>query len=268
MTGRFVTVEDHHPEGGLADAVLESFGNGHADAEAHPPRGPLHARVRDPGGTARRRGHRLPVHRLGGPPPHLALPGRAREGIRFPPFPPPQRRAGRRGVGLRRVGLPPRRRFRRPACARAPGPRRWGARGDGWAPCPVCPRATRSLARVGQRAPRSRCPVCSGCLRGLRVPLPGVPVGAVGPLARVLGVREGTGVPSFPPPRRGAGWCCSAVPGGRHPGRGAARSGAAARPALRGAGPGSARRPPAPGRGCEEPSPRRGEFRVTPAGGD
>jgi transketolase len=28
-TGRFVTVEDHHPEGGLADAVLESFGNGH-----------------------------------------------------------------------------------------------------------------------------------------------------------------------------------------------------------------------------------------------
>jgi transketolase len=29
-TGRFVTVEDHHPEGGLADAVLESFGNGHA----------------------------------------------------------------------------------------------------------------------------------------------------------------------------------------------------------------------------------------------
>ena len=30
VTGRFVTVEDHHPEGGLADAVLESFGNGHA----------------------------------------------------------------------------------------------------------------------------------------------------------------------------------------------------------------------------------------------
>ncbi|WUV84938.1 transketolase [Streptomyces sp. NBC_01476] len=29
VTGRFVTVEDHHPEGGLADAVLESFGNGH-----------------------------------------------------------------------------------------------------------------------------------------------------------------------------------------------------------------------------------------------
>ena len=28
-TGLFVTVEDHHPEGGLADAVLESFGNGH-----------------------------------------------------------------------------------------------------------------------------------------------------------------------------------------------------------------------------------------------
>jgi transketolase len=28
-TGRFVTVEDHHPEGGIADAVLESFGNGH-----------------------------------------------------------------------------------------------------------------------------------------------------------------------------------------------------------------------------------------------
>jgi transketolase len=28
-TGRFVTAEDHHPEGGLADAVLESFGNGH-----------------------------------------------------------------------------------------------------------------------------------------------------------------------------------------------------------------------------------------------
>ncbi len=28
-TGRFVTVEDHHPEGGLADAVLESFGDGH-----------------------------------------------------------------------------------------------------------------------------------------------------------------------------------------------------------------------------------------------
>jgi transketolase len=28
-TGRFVVVEDHHPEGGLADAVLESFGNGH-----------------------------------------------------------------------------------------------------------------------------------------------------------------------------------------------------------------------------------------------
>lgn len=28
-TGRFVTVEDHHPEGGLADAVLECFGNGH-----------------------------------------------------------------------------------------------------------------------------------------------------------------------------------------------------------------------------------------------
>jgi transketolase len=27
-TGRFVIVEDHHPEGGLADAVLESFGNG------------------------------------------------------------------------------------------------------------------------------------------------------------------------------------------------------------------------------------------------
>ncbi|WP_225846015.1 transketolase [Streptomyces sp. HPF1205] len=27
-TGRFVTAEDHHPEGGLADAVLESFGNG------------------------------------------------------------------------------------------------------------------------------------------------------------------------------------------------------------------------------------------------
>ncbi|HEY5836835.1 transketolase [Streptomyces sp.] len=30
LTGRFVTVEDHRPEGGLADAVLESFGNGHA----------------------------------------------------------------------------------------------------------------------------------------------------------------------------------------------------------------------------------------------
>jgi transketolase len=29
VTGRFVTAEDHHPEGGLADAVLESFGNGH-----------------------------------------------------------------------------------------------------------------------------------------------------------------------------------------------------------------------------------------------
>ncbi len=29
QTGRFVTVEDHHPEGGLADAVLEAFGNGH-----------------------------------------------------------------------------------------------------------------------------------------------------------------------------------------------------------------------------------------------
>ncbi|WP_405589337.1 transketolase [Streptomyces sp. NBC_01190] len=28
-TGRFVTVEDHHPEGGIGDAVLESFGNGH-----------------------------------------------------------------------------------------------------------------------------------------------------------------------------------------------------------------------------------------------
>ncbi|MBY8877970.1 transketolase [Actinacidiphila acidipaludis] len=28
-TGRFVVVEDHHPEGGLADAVLESFCNGH-----------------------------------------------------------------------------------------------------------------------------------------------------------------------------------------------------------------------------------------------
>ncbi|MDX6356660.1 MAG: transketolase, partial [Streptomyces sp.] len=28
-TGRFVTAEDHHPEGGLADAVLEYFGNGH-----------------------------------------------------------------------------------------------------------------------------------------------------------------------------------------------------------------------------------------------
>ncbi|BBB00947.1 putative transketolase [Actinacidiphila reveromycinica] len=28
-TGRFVTVEDHHPEGGLGDAVLEAFGNGH-----------------------------------------------------------------------------------------------------------------------------------------------------------------------------------------------------------------------------------------------
>lgn len=28
LTGRFVTVEDHHPEGGLADAVLEAFGNG------------------------------------------------------------------------------------------------------------------------------------------------------------------------------------------------------------------------------------------------
>jgi transketolase len=28
-TGRFVVAEDHHPEGGLADAVLESFGNGH-----------------------------------------------------------------------------------------------------------------------------------------------------------------------------------------------------------------------------------------------
>jgi transketolase len=27
-TGRFVTVEDHHPEGGIADAVLESFGDG------------------------------------------------------------------------------------------------------------------------------------------------------------------------------------------------------------------------------------------------
>jgi transketolase len=29
-TRRFVVAEDHHPEGGLADAVLESFGNGHA----------------------------------------------------------------------------------------------------------------------------------------------------------------------------------------------------------------------------------------------
>lgn len=28
-TGRFVIVEDHHPEGGLADAVMESFGNGY-----------------------------------------------------------------------------------------------------------------------------------------------------------------------------------------------------------------------------------------------
>ncbi|NUS17454.1 MAG: transketolase [Streptomyces sp.] len=27
-TGRFVIAEDHHPEGGLADAVMESFGNG------------------------------------------------------------------------------------------------------------------------------------------------------------------------------------------------------------------------------------------------
>jgi transketolase len=30
LTGRFVTAEDHRPEGGLADAVLESFGNGRA----------------------------------------------------------------------------------------------------------------------------------------------------------------------------------------------------------------------------------------------
>lgn len=28
-TGRFVIAEDHHPEGGLADAVMESFGNGY-----------------------------------------------------------------------------------------------------------------------------------------------------------------------------------------------------------------------------------------------
>ena len=29
ITGRFVVAEDHHPEGGLSDAVLECFGNGH-----------------------------------------------------------------------------------------------------------------------------------------------------------------------------------------------------------------------------------------------
>ncbi len=29
QTGRFVTVEDHWPEGGLGDAVLAAFGNGH-----------------------------------------------------------------------------------------------------------------------------------------------------------------------------------------------------------------------------------------------
>jgi transketolase len=29
QTGKFVTVEDHWPEGGLGDAVLAAFGNGH-----------------------------------------------------------------------------------------------------------------------------------------------------------------------------------------------------------------------------------------------
>ncbi|SHM58937.1 transketolase [Actinacidiphila paucisporea] len=36
-TGRFVIAEDHHPEGGLADAVMGSFGNGHPT--------PLHTRL-------------------------------------------------------------------------------------------------------------------------------------------------------------------------------------------------------------------------------
>ena len=44
-TGRFITVEDHWPEGGLGDAVLDVFAG-----DAHPPagreaRGPRHARI-------------------------------------------------------------------------------------------------------------------------------------------------------------------------------------------------------------------------------
>ena len=57
-TGWFVTVEDHWAEGGLGDAVLAAFGNGHQAPRTHQAGGARHAGVRPPGRAVARGGDR------------------------------------------------------------------------------------------------------------------------------------------------------------------------------------------------------------------
>jgi len=66
LIGRFVTAEDHWPQGGLADAVTEALTDGRPAPADHQACGHLDARLGDPRGATAHGRNRRPRHRVRG----------------------------------------------------------------------------------------------------------------------------------------------------------------------------------------------------------